>query len=360
MSIKTKKNISKTKRVTCMDVARLAGVTIGSVSRVFNHASNVSADIHARVMQAAGALNYRPSAAARMLARQSHETIGLMMETEHVRTMYGAALIEGLTERLSESGRRLALGMVPWQSPAERLLDLPMLKTLSVDGLILDLAQIQGDIDAVVARLGVPYVSINPSGSRPYNAIMPDDVAVGQTATQYLIDRGHQRIAFISTGRNVHHSSGPDRMRGYARAMGQAELPLIPGWDEPVERIYAPQDEYAQRCRLYFEKHRCTAVVCLSTIEAMRMYIGALQMQARVPQDIALVACDVASMAEVFPLPMPSVHLDRSDMGRMAIDMLLERIARPGVDLPTVYYQGKMLDNVLTLFTGEFNEDNPA
>lgn len=340
-----------------MDVARLAGVTIGSVSRVFNRASNVSQDIQNRVMDAAEALNYRPSAAARMLARQSYETIGLISEKEHVRTIYGAALIEGLTERLSESGRRLALGMVPWQSPAESIEELPMLRTLSVDGLILDLALIRGDIDTVVARLGIPYVYINPSGSRPYNAIMPDDVAAGQLATQYLIERGHRRIAFMPCGRNVNHSSGPNRMNGYARAMSQAGLPLVPRWDEPVERIYAPDDEYARRLRWYYEEHHCTAVVCNSTIEAIRAFIGAAQMQLRVPDDVALVGCDISVGAELSPIPLPAVHLDRAEMGRMAVDMLLERIRNPKADLPTVYYKGKMLDNALTLFTKEFEEN---
>jgi DNA-binding LacI/PurR family transcriptional regulator len=310
----------------------------------------VSDGIRQRVMEAASSLNYRPSAAARMLASRRHETIGMVFEREQVNTRYGARLIDGVAERLSETGHRLAMGMVSWRSTAEEVENLPMLRTLSVDGLIVDTAQIRGDIDAVLARIGVPYVFVNPSGSRPYNAIMPDDLASGRQATDYMIERGHKRIAFMPCGKEVHHSSGQDRMNGYARAMSRAGLSPIPGWDELIRDVYAAEDEYAQRLKSYREEHDCTAVVCHTSAEAVRSLMGCYRFGIRVPEDVALVSCDIEPSMATSPISQPGIHLDRYEMGRMAVDMLHERIENPRADLPTVYYKGKLIENCLNLF----------
>jgi len=346
------KTAYKKSRISVTDVARMANVAHSTVSRVLNNNPNVSSRTREKILSIISATGYKPLWSARSLVSQRHNTIGLIFEREHINSLYGARLIEGICDRFAETGHRLAVGMMHWKSPAESIEELPLLSTVSVDGLILDLAQIRGDIDAVVSRLGVPYVYINPSGSRPYNAIMPDDVAAGRAATQYLIDRGHRRIAFMPHGKNLNHSSGTDRMHGYARAMSQAGLPLIPGWDEPIEQVYTP-DDFARRLGMYHREHGCSAVVCYSTSEAMRTYIVAAQMQIRVPDDVALIGCDVSEAADLFPPSMPSVQLDRAEMGRMAVDMLLERIRNPHIDLPTAYHKGKILDNVLTLFTKE-------
>ena len=331
-------------RLTYVDVARLAGVTPATVSRVLNNASNVAPRTRARVLKAIRATGYKPLSAARMLARQRHETIGLIFEREHTNSYYGARLMEGISQALTENGLKLAMGAVSWSSRAEEIERLPLLSTVSVDGLILDVAQISGDVDAVVAKLGLPYVYVNLSGSRPCNTIMPDDVAGGETATQYLIDAGHRNIAYIPCYHRLRHSCQADRMKGYVQAMTRASLPPIPLWDEPLKWLYGRDDEYLGRTKLFREKYGVTAIVTHAMFEAVRTLFACYQLGLKAPRDMTIVACDMDPTVWVAPVAIPCVHFDRLEMGKLAVEMLLRRIANSGQDVPTHRYRGKLVE----------------
>jgi DNA-binding LacI/PurR family transcriptional regulator len=127
-------------KLTHIDIARLVGVGTSTVSRVLNNSKRVAPRTREKILNAIRTTGYRPSSAARMLVRQKHDTIGLIFEREHIKTYYGSCLIEGVSEKLAESGQRLAMGMVSWQSRVEEIEDLPLLRTVSVDGLIFDIS----------------------------------------------------------------------------------------------------------------------------------------------------------------------------------------------------------------------------
>jgi LacI family transcriptional regulator len=341
----------KKKRPNVVDVARLAGVVHSTVSRVINNNPNIGEETRRRVLEAIRMTGYRPSLAARMLVRQKHETIGLIFEKEHVKTYYGACLIEGVSERLAETGQRLAMSMVKWHSRVEEIENLPLLQTVSVDGLILDLHIVHGDYDPVMARLGLPYISINPFGSRPYNTIMPDHVAGARDAVQYLIDRGHRKIAYLPcVGKNT-HCSQQDRMKGYSEAMVKAGLQPIPLWDVPLTSVDYPVEDYVSRAKLYKEKYGCTAVVAYSAIEAPRLLHACYELELKIPRDLSLVACDYDPVMQTIPVEITCFQFDRAAMGRQAVEMLNRRIQNPQEDIPSINLQCNLVEgkSVMTL-----------
>jgi DNA-binding LacI/PurR family transcriptional regulator len=333
-------------KVTSVDVARLAGVAHATVSRVINNPAIVTPNTREKVLNAIRVTGYKPSSSARMLVRRTYETIGLIFEKEHLNTFHGARLIEGVTEKLSESGHRLAMGMIKWRTPAVQIEQLPLLRTHSVDGLILDVAQIAGDLDVVVSRLGLPYVYINPSGGRPYNTIKPDDGAAASLATQYLIDHGHRRIGYIPCYSNQTHGSQEDRMKGYVDTLLRANLQPIPLWDRPIEKIYVDgDDDYTQRLRIFHDQYGCTGIVNYTSGEALRMLFACYRLGLKVPEDIALIGCDFSPSITDAPVSIPTIHLDRMKMGQMAVDMLLERIRNPNRDIPSVFFKGILVED---------------
>jgi LacI family transcriptional regulator len=338
------------KRPSMMDVAKLAGVVHSTVSRVINNNPNIGDATRQRVLDAIRMTGYRPSLAAQILARQKHETIGLVFEREHVKTYYGACLIEGVSEKLAESGQRLAMGMIPWQSQAEEIEKLPLLRSVSVDGLILDINHIEGDWDSVAARLGLPYISINNSGYRDYNMIKPDDVSVAREATQYLIDRGHRKIAYLPCPGTLRHSSQTDRMKGYADAMLKADLPPIPLWDVPLEKVEYPAEDYLFRTKLFKEKYECTAIVAFNATEAPRLLYAAYELGLRIPRDLSLVACDFDPAIRFLPVPITCFQFDRTQMGRLVVDMLAERINNSGKAIPSILFKGTLVEGVTGLY----------
>ncbi len=330
-------------KVTCIEVARLAGVGHSTVSRVINNPGSVHPRTRKKVLEAIRITGYKPSSAARMLVRKKSETIGLIFEKEHVQTYYGSRLIEGLSEVLTDKGMKLAMSTVRWHAPVSEIEGLPLLKTVSIDGLILDIAQIRGDLDLLVARLGLPHVFINPPSYRAFNTIMPDDPAAARLATQRLIDRGHRKIGFISAPGSTKHSSMADRMKGYAETMIKADLKPLPSWDVPLESVDNPVRDYLDRTKLFREEHGCTAIVAYNAIEAARVIYACYQLGLKVPEDIHLVACDYDPVALVPPARITCFHFDRTRMAKMAVAMLEERIGT-GKDVASISVSPTLVD----------------
>jgi len=339
-------------KLTYVDIARLVGVGASTVSRVLNNSQRVAPETRKKILQAIRTTGYRPSSAARMLVRRRSETIGLIFEKEHVNTYYGTRLVEGISECLTDKGMKLAMSTVPWYASTAEIEELPLLRSLSVDGLILDVAQIRGDLDQLVARLGLPYVFVNPPGYRPFNTIMPDDVAVARQATRYLIDQGHRRIAFLPPPGSTVHSSISDRMKGYAEALLKADLRPVPLWDVPLAKVDNPVADYLARAKAYRQEYGCTAVVTYNAIEAARLMYACYQLGIRVPEDLSLASCDYDPTADLPPRRITCFHFDRIEMGRQAVRMLEERISQPEKDAASITVAGTRIEGETVVKAG--------
>lgn len=306
----------------------MAGVSIGTVSRVVNRPEQVSEKLRTRVLQVIRATNYRPSSAARVLARQRHQTIGVVSEVELTRTYYSAGLLQGIANALTDSEHHLALAMVHEAAEAARLSEIPMLSTHSVDGLILDLHKLRGDVDGTLFQLGLPYVFVNPSGSRPLNAVRPDDVAAGRKATRYLLDRGHRKVLYLPLPAEDAHSSHADRMRGYVEALSRTGAGTHLAWREDHTRNR--HEEFVAAIR-----SGCTAVVAYDAKHAAEVAQVCYESGLRIPDDVSLVACDDDPVIACSVVPVTCMRLDRLEMGREAVRMILERCGNDGIDATT-------------------------
>jgi DNA-binding LacI/PurR family transcriptional regulator len=336
-------DILEKSRATCIDVARLAGVGHSTVSRVINNPELVASETRKKVFEAMRMTGYKPSSAARMLVRQKSETIGLVITKEHFSSFYGTQLIDGLLETLTAKGLKLAMSTIPCAASVEDIDNLPILKSISVDGLIFDLVQVTGDLDQLIARLGLPYILINPQVKRGFNSILPNDVSVARQATKYLIDLGHRKIAYMPEGGLKIHSSQSDRMRGYAEAMIQNNLKPMPLWDVPLAAVKKPVKDYIDRTKFYYENQGCTAIIAYNGIEAARIIFAAYQMGIKIPEDLSIVACDCDPVNDVPPVDITAFHFNRSGMGQKAVEMVEARIRGGGRDIPSVEFEGMLI-----------------
>lgn len=325
-------------RVTCIDIARMVGVAPSTVSRVINDSQRVSADTRRRVMNAIAATGYRPSLAASSLPRRRHDTIGLITEsTAH--GSYGPELIRGVSVALTASGQRLAINMISDLQPAEALEGLPLFQSVSVDGLILDVCNTTGDIDAVIGRLRTPAVFVNAPSPRPFNTVMPDDEHVARRATEYLIERGHRKIGYLPNCQ-VPHSSHPLRMNGYAQAMLKRGLGPLPMWDAALEHRPAL---FAERLAM-LRSHGATAVVTYNGIVAAYAVRACVELKFKIPDELSIVACDYDPVAEFTVVPVTCFRLDRAEMGRLAVGMLAERIEHPSRNVKSIFLSGELVE----------------
>ncbi len=335
-------------KATCVDVARLAGVHVATVSRVVNNKTTVGTELRVKVLDAANKLNYKPSIAARMLVSQKYETIGLITETESESAYYGLRLLQGITLRLSTQQLRLLLGMVEWGSKIQDVLELPIVSTHSVDGYIFDLIKLDGDIANLQSQIDVPSVFVNPNVVMPFNSIIPDDILLAKETTEYLIKRGHKNIGYIPSVVTNSHISQSNRMKGYISALSNSGLSALPLWDKPLEKgsdvKFGPEDEYVTRVKILTEKYGCTAFVTYSALEGCRLINACSEIGIKIPKNVSVISCDYDPVVRGIRTKLTCMSLDRLIIGEMAIDMLQKRVRNHGKDEPSISVKGTLIE----------------
>ena len=205
---------------TIASVAALAGVGVGTVSRVLNDSSAVSGSTRMRVLEAIEALDYEPSATARALSTGRTSTIGVLAPFFTEPSV--VERLRGLTRRLASSGYQVTLFDVerPEQGDAA-------LRSLAVKGrvdglLVVSLPPTGAQLERLEAA-GVPVVLIDRRHEGA-TAVFTDDEAGGRLATEHLLRLGHERIAFVGDTEDspFGFTSSAARRRGYEAALRDA------------------------------------------------------------------------------------------------------------------------------------------
>ncbi|HZU15277.1 MAG TPA: LacI family DNA-binding transcriptional regulator [Candidatus Dormibacteraeota bacterium] len=309
---------------TLEEVARMAGVSRATASRVFTGKARVSDATRRAVERAARQLRYVPNQAARSLVTGRTDTVALVIP-EPVPWLFGdpfyPVLIRGINETLSAHEVQLVL-LAP-QSPAEQERVERYLGRRPVDGALLTALHEHDPLPVRLRDRGLPVVLGGRIDDDPRLSYVDiDNLGGARRATEHLIQVGRRRIATITGPLN--RVSALDRRAGYRQAQADAGLPPL-----EEEGDYTPEaGEQAMR-RLLERQPDLDAVFCASDPTA----VGALRALAaagrRVPQDVAVVGFDDAALAATTEPPLTTVHQPIHEMGREMARLLLEIIAEP-------------------------------
>lgn len=308
------------------EVARLAGVSIATVSRVINHSKPVNPDTRQRVERAIAATGYRVNAAGRSLAVAQSKLL-MVLVPEFANPFY-AQIISGIEAVTRPSGYRLLLtGATPGEAPQQTAED--ALHRRLADGII-NLTHLDED-PALQARLShLPWVNCSeflPDGGPPYVSIDHRQAAVD--AVQYLINRGHRRIALITADESFRWARL--RHEGYELALRRGGLPIDPG----VVRLATSLDYEAGAQAaggLMALVEAPTAVFAVSDTLAIGAIKAFRRAGRRVPDDIAVLGFDDLPLSSVFEPALTTVSQPMRELGARAAEILLMRLAgqRPG------------------------------
>ena len=324
--------------VTIRDVARLAGVSLSTVSQVLNGREGyASAGTRDRVLEAARELNYRPNALARGLVTSRTGTLGIII-TDITRGFF--TQVVGVIEQVaSAQGYSVLLacadGVQPEQTALETFLD------KRVDGIVCMSSSVEASADHIVrvTRQGVPLVVINrPLLSTELNQIAWDDVEIGQRATEYLIGLGHRRIAHLSGLRPEPvpgapaRRAGVDRIAGYRAAMHAAGLPI----DESliVGGGFEYPTAFAACAQLFDRPDLPTAVFAASDSMAIAVVNALHRRRLRVPEDVSVVGANDDHFAVHVEPPLTTVRPPIAAAGRRAAELILAAINGSGPPSP--------------------------
>jgi LacI family transcriptional regulator len=325
---------SRPGRATILDVADAAGVSIKTVSRVFNDEPNVRASTRQRVLEVAGALDYHPNPAARSLAGRRSFLLGLVYENPSPN--FVVDLQAGSLNRLRDERYRLLV--YPCTSVEEvsgRMLALA--RASGLDGVILT-APMSDDarILAELASGHVPFVRLAPT-TRPEigPSVAMDDVAAATELIRHLLALGHRRIGHVRGNRR--HPASTARENGFRSAMASAGATVVEGWIEQGDFTFASGLEAGRR--ILSQASRPTAIFAANDDMAAGVLSAANELGIAVPGELSIAGFDDSSIAQVVWPRLTTIHQPTFEMAEAATDMLIGLLdgATPA-DRPTMPY----------------------
>ncbi|MBF8189334.1 LacI family DNA-binding transcriptional regulator [Nonomuraea sp. K274] len=307
------------RKPTMADVARHAGVSLKTVSRVVNQEPHVRASLQQRVQAAITALGYRRNEAAARLARGATMlTLGLVME--NISNEFYSRLAAAVEEAAAGHEALVVFGSYEESPDKERML-IESMYARGVDSLIVVPSAADHSWLAEHASLTTVFVDRVPQGLDAADVVLLDDVRGARTATEHLLAHGHRRIALISDDEGL--SSVHDRATGYRKALGAAgvtaEESLV------VRGVFEPGRVAYEVIRLLDLPSPPTAFFATNN----RAAIGILQALRERPERPAYVGFDDFALAGVFNPGVTVVRYDVSRLARNAVELLLNPSPAP-------------------------------
>jgi LacI family transcriptional regulator len=315
--------MSISKKPTIYDVAKRAGVSITTVSRFLNTPEKVNSETREKVLSAIDELSFIPKAEARARALQYTGRIGVI--TPFFTAPSFIQRLRGIAEELSPVNYELVIYTVDTTDRLRGYLSsLPI--TGNLDGLIILSLPIEENEVRRLIDHDLPTVLIEFPHSL-LNCVEIDDVEGGRMAANYLLKKGHRRIAFLGDTDLPEYAIHPVslRLNGFRRALDAAGIDLP---DNFVRLAPYSQEQTRQVAKeLLNLPEPPTAIFAATDYQALGVLKAARQLGIKVPEQLAVLGFDDLDMAEFADLTTICQHLDES--GRLAVEILLGQIRSP-------------------------------
>ena len=306
------------------DVAKLAGVSVGTVSNVLNHPEKVSPAVAVRVQGAIDELGFIRNDAARQLRAGHSKTIGLVVLD--VRNPFFTDVARGAEDQAARAGHTVILGNSDENSAREATY-LDLFEEQRVHGVLISP---YGDITARLERLrqrGIPAVLVDrSSGDSSFSSVSVDDIAGGRLAVEHLVAQGRTRIAYLG---------GPMEIRQVADRLAGARIAVEAHPEVTLEAVEIEALSVlagrAAGVRIVGREaaDRPDAIFAANDLVAMGV-LQALMMQGsgiRVPDEISLIGYDDIDFASAAVVPLSSIRQPSALIGQTAVEILLEEAA---------------------------------
>lgn len=316
---------------TLKDIAEITGTDKASVSRVLQGRAReyyISREREKRIKEAARKLGYRPNAAARAIRTGRFQSVSLLIGPEK-RNWLPEPLLEGILHGLQEASMTLNINLWPKDKPGEASLPRPLEEEMS-DGILVALKSEESvEVRDRIRQMDTPVIWLTHELSA--NCIRENWIGGGRRAAEYLLDLGHRRIAYVgrSWPGGVHPddpTKGDKRYDGYAEAMEEAGLePQKLTWQTVAERRSNIRESLSG-------EERITAIICHYHELTEEVFLAALKLGLRVPQDLSVLEFHTIGLEDYHPM-ITAVTVNEYAKGLKAVELLQKRIENPGQDL---------------------------
>jgi DNA-binding LacI/PurR family transcriptional regulator len=296
------------------DVARLAGVSYQTVSRVLNDSPSIKESTKQRVLDVIKDVGYRPNQAARALVTSKSRTIGVLSAQT---AYYGPTTsINAIEQSAREAGYRLSITSISSGDYTSIKTGLDYLLSQSVEALVVIAPQVRVFEAISDLSINVPFVTLESTGRDVGHSLSVDQVAGARMATRHLIDLGHTEIMHISGPQDWIEAEA--RMQGFLHEINEADLrtraPILGDWS-------AHFGYYAGLELLRFRDF--SAVFASNDQMALGFMHACREMGLDIPGDMSIVGFDDIPEAAHFHPPLTTVRQNFAEIGRRAVSLLL-------------------------------------
>ncbi|MEV4076902.1 LacI family DNA-binding transcriptional regulator [Nonomuraea fuscirosea] len=307
--------------MTQRDVARLAGVSVRTVSNVVNNFAYVSEETRAQVQRALDELGYRPNVAARSLNLGRSNLLALVLPLD---VPYFTELAAHVVDVAEERGYTVLIDRTEGVAERERQIVMRRDRSALFDGFIFSPLGLSADELRDWAG-NCPAVTLGEVRVDGVDHVAIDDTDAARSATAHLASLGRTRIAAIGLVDRPTGNTAAHRSAGYRQALEEAGLPVLPELTVPVLR-YQRQDGRQAMERLLDLAQPPDAVFCYNDLLALGAMRAVLARGLRVPEDVAVVGFDGIEEGRFATPPLTTIVPDKEKIAELAVSRLLERV----------------------------------
>ncbi|MBS4195275.1 LacI family DNA-binding transcriptional regulator [Lederbergia citri] len=315
---------------TISDVARLAGLSRATVSRVINHHPYVSEEKKESVLKAMRDLGYIPNSAAQNLRKQKTNIIAVLVP--RLTNPFFAYLVESLEEKAAENGLQILICNTKYDK--QRELDfLRYLKSKQVDGVIMASIENRWDVIEGITLSG-PIVLCNeysPEAKVP--SVRLNQYQGGYMGTSYLVKQGYTKIGYCWGG--ILSGLAHDRYHGYEKAMGEKGLPINRNW--LFEKAFCIEDGRRIMNKIASMANKPEALFTGSDEVAAGVIAEAKKLGLRVPEDIAVIGFDDQSIAEVIEPGLTTIRQPIAEIGAKTMEVIINLLTDEQIPTKKIY-----------------------
>jgi len=312
--------------VTIKDVAKEAGVSPSTVSRVINKKGMISEETRDNILRIMKEMNYFPNSTARSFVNGSTEAIALIVDVVDVRAYSNNFFnnsVFGIETVAHTSGYNLIItnGRVNTDniSSAEKLVF-----GKKVDGIILPASMVKRSFIDKLKEIKFPYVILGEPAQQLSDSSWVDinNIQGGESAAEHLLSKGYEKIAFLSSGENDVFNK--NRITGYCRGLANRGVPV----NQDYIRHCIPNADHGMKAmeELFQQQNKPNAVICSDYNLASGALRAAKKSGFCVPRDFGVVSFDNSPVAELSEPPFTTVDIDTFDLGEQAAKILIQSI----------------------------------
>lgn len=308
--------------VTINDIAKAAGVSPATVSRVLNSSGYVKEETRQKILKVIKELNYTPSAIARSLSTSKTNTIGVIVPD--VNNPFFGEVIKGISEVADMHDLNIILCDTD-ESLDKELKAIKLLKEQRIQGILITPTSAEDDFNSeylsTLENLGIPIVLVDGHVKySTFSGVFVDNIKGAFEGTEALIKAGHRKIGII-TGR-MNSKPAKDRFVGYKKALAMNNIPLDERYIFNGE--YRLDSAYNATKQMLMMEDRPTAVFICSNMMTLGCIKALFEENLKIPEDMAMVAFDNIEVLNIVGINVSFINGPTIEMGKIGMKMLID------------------------------------